>query len=359
MQTDLLDAVYGCLIGAACGDALGAPVEGMYFREIREKYNRVLTRMLPFDKGYQGGAGGTVTDDSVLRHYLCLAIVEKNGRITPDDFAQLWIDDRVNERRLWRNERGVRYKIRQGMNPWVTGIGSIPVGCGTMMIAPIGIINAGNPRQAYQDAFNVASMIVAGHNRDAAATVAAAQAVAFRPGATVSDVLDGMMEYSADIVHRALDLALRLARDSKDVDDFCARYYDSVLMDWKWPQRGFRMEKHFSGDSLEIITAAAGILHLCGDDPNTTIIEAANFGRDCDTMGTVAGGIVGALYGAGSIREDWKEACESANTDLFEELEGDVSRNFRSMAERMVTALKGAYENARRELDVLKAIVGA
>jgi len=30
--------VYGCLIGGAIGDALGAPVEGWYYTEIREKF---------------------------------------------------------------------------------------------------------------------------------------------------------------------------------------------------------------------------------------------------------------------------------------------------------------------------------
>ncbi len=34
MSRDILDAVYGCLIGGAIGDALGAPVEGLnYFME--------------------------------------------------------------------------------------------------------------------------------------------------------------------------------------------------------------------------------------------------------------------------------------------------------------------------------------
>ena len=90
-----------------------------------------------------------------------------------------------------------------------------------MMVAPIGIINADPPRQAYQDAFNVASMIVEGHNRDAA-----------------------------------------------------------------------------------------------------------------------------LFYGAGAVREDWKEACENANRGLSEEIDGDPSRNFKSMVTRMVGSLKEAHENA-------------
>lgn len=46
MATDILDAVYGCLIAGAIGDALGAPVEGLYWTEIREKYGKV-TELMP------------------------------------------------------------------------------------------------------------------------------------------------------------------------------------------------------------------------------------------------------------------------------------------------------------------------
>ena len=83
MAKDILDAVYGCLIGGAIGDAMGAPVEMMYYTDIREQYGKV-------DKFYQTrrrnsgdhygeegkeGPPGSISDDTTLRHYICLAIV--------------------------------------------------------------------------------------------------------------------------------------------------------------------------------------------------------------------------------------------------------------------------------------------
>ena len=65
MAKDILDAVYGCLIGGAIGDAMGAPVEGWYYQQIREKYGRV-TELMPYKKGYCGGLAGAITDDSTL-----------------------------------------------------------------------------------------------------------------------------------------------------------------------------------------------------------------------------------------------------------------------------------------------------
>jgi hypothetical protein len=59
-----------------------------------------------------------------------------------------------------------------------------------MAIAPIGIINAGNPDQAYQDGFNIAFVNQDDVNRDGAATLAAGIAAAFIPDATVASVVD-------------------------------------------------------------------------------------------------------------------------------------------------------------------------
>jgi ADP-ribosylglycohydrolase len=42
----LLDQVYGCLIGGAIGDALGAPVENWHYADIRRKHGKV-TEFLP------------------------------------------------------------------------------------------------------------------------------------------------------------------------------------------------------------------------------------------------------------------------------------------------------------------------
>lgn len=125
MARDILDAVYGCLIGGAIGDALGAPVEGWYYTDIRDKYGK-MEELIPSHIGNTGsgygasrgqpGAPGAITDDTTLRHYMCLAIVRKRGRITPDDFAEILLE-KMNPNRFWLNERMMLDKLRTGMNP--------------------------------------------------------------------------------------------------------------------------------------------------------------------------------------------------------------------------------------------------
>jgi ADP-ribosylglycohydrolase len=377
MTNQLQDKVYGCLIGGAIGDALGAPVEGWYYSEIRKKYGR-LTEFLPGTRGntgacYGGSTGenygeaydgpitppGCVTDDTTLRHYLCLSIVRKGGRVTPDDFAGVLLE-KLNPTRFWRNERILLEKLKIGMNPWETGRGQPPAGCATMAIAPIGIINAGNPAQAYQDALDIAAVNQDGVNRDAAATVAAGVAAAFLPGATVESVLETMGRYCSETVRRAIVLTMDLAYASQDVDDFAARFYAKML-DWTWPapplRGGWNKERFFSGSSLEFMPVVMAILHLCQGDVNQSIIEGANFGRDCDTIGSVCGSIAGVLHGASAIRPDWIETVERANGEFFAEVEGDPQANFHQMARRMVEALHAEQRLAEARVQLLSQLL--
>ena len=370
MATDLLDAVYGCLIAGAAGDSLGAPVEGWYWHEVREKYDS--GRIKELEPGTRGNTGnsygqqdmttppGCFTDDTTMRHYMCLAIVRKGGRITPDDFADVLLE-KLNTRRVWLNEHIMLTKLKIGMNPWDAGKGNPPAGCASMCMAPMGIINAGNPAQAYQDGFNIAFVNQDNEDRDAAATLAAGVAAAFTPGATTDSVIDAMMKHSSFVVERSLTLGMDLAHNSNSVDEFAKKFYDNLL-DWTWPHPPHRPKwdknRFFSGSSLEIVPIVAGILHLTGGDLNEGMIEAASMGRDCDTTASIVGNIAGAMQGASALRQDWIDAVETANTDFFEELEGDPDANFLSMAKRLVAALKNEQQAAQSRADFLSDLIG-
>jgi ADP-ribosylglycohydrolase len=56
------DRVLGCLLGGACGDALGAPVEFLRLKEIQAKYGRA--GITEFDAAY--GLVGAITDDTQM-----------------------------------------------------------------------------------------------------------------------------------------------------------------------------------------------------------------------------------------------------------------------------------------------------
>ena len=56
MAKDVLDAVYGCLVGGAIGDALGAPVEGWDYTDIRKQFGK-MDELVPSEHGNTYTAG--------------------------------------------------------------------------------------------------------------------------------------------------------------------------------------------------------------------------------------------------------------------------------------------------------------
>jgi ADP-ribosylglycohydrolase len=359
MARTITDRVYGCLVGGAIGDALGATVENWSYDRIREEYGKVET-FRAYDNPHARGEPGTVTDDTVMRHYLCLAIAERGGRVTPDEYAAV-LREYLNPERVWVTEEIMLRKLAAGINPWEAGRGNIPTGTATMSIAPVGIVNAANPRQAYQDGFTIASVNQDGANRAAAATVAAAVAEALSPDASVDSVIEVMRERSSDTVFRALDLALGLADESDTVDEFVERFYDRLL-DWQWPAVEWNREMYyegrvFSADSLESLPAATGLLALCGEDADRSLVEAASFGRDCDTIASLVGNVVGALHGADEIREEWIDQCEEANAEFFEEVHGTDDVDFETVSEWMVDALETERQRSERRVATLDSFL--
>lgn len=348
MTKTIKESVYGCLIGGAIGDALGAPVEGWTHERIQEEYG-TLTEFKQYYMPYSKTEPGTITSDTAMRHYLCLAVVEAAGRVSPPEVADV-LRQHLNPDRVWINEEIILKKISAGLNPWDVGHGAVPDSKATSAVTPIGIINAGNPGQAYQDGLMIASMMQDHHHRHASATVAAGIAEAITPHATIESVIAAMMEYSTGIITRGIDIALGYAEAADSIDDFVETLYDRFI-DWRWPAVQWNREKYFSGElisasTLETLPTAVAILSICDGDVNRSIIEGVNYGRDSDAVATVAGSLAGALCGASQIRDNWKSQCEERNRDFFEELEDDPDANFEHMADRLVIALEHEYEKA-------------
>ena len=355
MTDELEEKMYGCIIGGAIGDALGAVVEGSSYDRIRNEYGKIR-EFKPYDLPYSGGDPGMVTDDTVIRSHLCTAIDTQQGRITPDEYAAVLTTD-LDTEDVWVPEEIVHKKLLLGMNPWTTGREQIPSSIMASAIQPVGAINAGNPRQAYQDAMNVASVHQDGTHRDSAATIAAGVAEAFAPDASLDTVLDTMRNYAPDILSRGIDLTVALARESDSCDDFAEAYYDELL-DWRWPAERWSQEKYengllFSDTTLESVPIAFALLDLCGGDVEQSIVEAASFGRNCDAIASIAGSISGTLTGATAIPAEWVTQCETANEPLFD---ATGFTDFKDMADCLVSALEAeaeAVQTRTQELDTI------
>ena len=93
--------------------------------------------------------------------------------------------------------------------------------------------------------------------------------------------------------------ALALAREGGEYTSFRAAYHA-------------RFRRRIACDSRETVPATLALCWLAGGDPARAITYGANFGRDADTIATMAGAICGALAGPDGLPPAWIEAATSA-----------------------------------------------
>ena len=142
---------------------MGAPTEGMHYKEIIEKFG-------PEDVTDFEWVGA---DDTAVRGQLIDAIFKSDGHSTVDHFAQSFADFRSQNRHLWFIPvRNAVHKFEQELElPAYAGWGNMQSSSTAMTISPMGIINACDPRQAALETMDVASFIhngPSGYCRDSA-----------------------------------------------------------------------------------------------------------------------------------------------------------------------------------------------
>jgi len=333
-KTMLFKKVYGSLIAAAAGDAMGGPVETMHYKKIKELYVRV-TEFMDYkcppgidpdpvkSPAYSHSTRrGTYTDDTRLRNLLCRAIIKKNGRVTADDVAATWLDE-MNPNFFWFSITDSYYKIRLSKTR-VREAGRLNIqdNSSAMCISPIGLINAGDPTQAAMDAYDVASLSHDGYSREAACAIAAAVAEAMSPKATVDSIIEASIKCipdgDASPIPDAIKKAVSIAKETFDVEELTAELYKNILIKWDCRRPSYEEHTEDKGWSpsinpLETIPVALAFVQFTQGDPKEAILAGVNFGRDCDSIATMIGSICGAFRGIDSVPRDWVDIVEKAN----------------------------------------------
>lgn len=332
-RSPLFSKVFGALVGGSIGDALGGPVEGMTYRKIQETYGEV-TGFLDYNcpPGYldptkipysaMSTVAGSYTDDSRLKYLLCSSIIAKGGRVTAVDVARTW-EAEMNPDQFWYSIASALYKLSvSNIDVRDCGIGNVPDNSSAMQIAPIGILNPGDPQRAFLEGADVASISHTGTSKELAGVLAAAVAEAMSATATIDSVIEAcvsFVDYKNGITE-AIERAVDIAKKSKDNWDYIARFYEAGLMPWAVPNRLLGIPESDTGASLgvhplETLVAGIGGFYFAGGDYRNTVLIGANFGRDCDSMAGMAGAIAGAFNGIEGIPAEWVETSLRVNPD--------------------------------------------
>jgi ADP-ribosylglycohydrolase len=318
--------VLACLAFGVIGDAMGTPTENLEPAEIEQRF------------GWVDWFEGDGTDDTIMRDLIASALIRTGGYADADHWAEQWRDshDAIFGSKVGRFFPSVLHaaaKLRHGYAPRTIAEGTMPSSSAAMAIAPVGIVNAGNPRAAAVQAMEIASLLHvtdAAFCQDGAAAIAAAVAEALMPDATIDSVLRASTAYlkpwSGEEMLQLIAAALELAGETGDYRTFRARYHN------KFRQR-------IACDSRETVPAALAIVRLAKGDPRLAAGLGANFGRDADTVACMAAGICGALSG-----------ISTGNAELIERLPVKSRRMQSDLASRLAVVTRAKMESEMKAI---------
>ncbi len=286
----LYDRAFGSLIGLAIGDSLGDQARSP---ESHAAYG--ITRSLRADVSWS-------TDDTEFALLVAQELIACGGELDLDVVVRSWNELVLLQDDLGlkggESEKGAAANLRRGILPPYSGSdNSYSDSDGAAMrAAPIGIVCAGDPGRAAKLAGVEASI---SHYRDGiwgAQAVAAAVAVAMA-GAPVDQVVTTARSFIPDDswLGRWFDRSMCIVEDSQgDLQKAWVPLHDEL-----WTQ--------YRASNAEALSEAFALFRLSGGNFVEGVINAANFGRDADTLAAIVGALSGAMHGAGAIPAEWIE----------------------------------------------------
>lgn len=283
------DKAYGALSGLAIGDSLGDAA-----RKPENRANYGITT--DFNKGASWS-----TDDTEFALLTAKTLIGCGGNLTRDIVVQAWLEDVAVQDEFKRggaSEIEAANNLRKGIRPPLSGkYNAFHMSDGSAMrIGPVGIICAGDPERAAAMAEIDASV---SHYRDGiwgAQAVAVAVSMAMAD-ASMEEIFDAIMKVIPEEswFYHAMNRAFEIVDNANGsiLDAWMPLHDELYTSSW--------------ATTAEALPSAFACLRMRNETFREGVVLAANFARDADTIGAVAGAILGAKYGASSIPAHWVE----------------------------------------------------
>ncbi|MEU6096697.1 ADP-ribosylglycohydrolase family protein [Streptomyces sp. NPDC047079] len=326
-QQDFRGRVRGALLGAAVGDALGAPVDGMSLEQIREAHGPEGL----VDLAVGPGGRGAITHHTQLTLFTVDGLIRAQVRRDtgawhpPTDLHRAYLRWAVTQRDWGPDERRAEdgwlareewlYARRAPARACLLGLGDDTMG--TLQVpknpgeagpeaaarsAPFGLLVGWDPQLVLQLAIECAAQT---HGHPIAYFSAGAYAVIVHALAR-GETLDAAVQRS---------LALLAPRpEQQPVADALQRALGTVRQGMPTPAR---IEELAGAGTAEGVLAVAVYCALVGEDVRHGLCLAVNHGGPSGAAGTLTGGLLGALHGETAIPPAWLAELEGRPTMLL------------------------------------------
>jgi ADP-ribosyl-[dinitrogen reductase] hydrolase len=277
----------GVLLGLACGDALGRPVEFSSPDDIKRQHGRV-TEMLA--NGTHGQPAGTITDDTEMTLRIARSLAE-NSEFDPADIAERFVEWKrsgpfdigiMTSNALRRIETGEPWD-EAGYNEWEASPEGSNAGNGSLMrCAPYAVAYRNNPERR-RTVSRESSAITHADPR-------------CRWGCVLfNDVLAEVLGGNDRPLETALDAFDDLPEEIETAATAVLAY-----------RNGETDSLDLQNSGYVVTTLQAGLYHgLTATSAEDAIVDAVMMGGDTDTIAAVTGALAGARFGAEALPERW------------------------------------------------------
>jgi ADP-ribosyl-[dinitrogen reductase] hydrolase len=293
----------GCLLGLACGDALGRPVEFKSAVTIEKMYGTLETML---GHGSHGQPPGTITDDTELALRIARSLVHC-GAFDGEDIANRFVGwyetgpfdiGVMTSDALTRLQSGEPWD-QAGQTVWESRPEGSNAGNGSVMrCAPYALAFAGDPQQL-------------GQVSEQSSAITHADPRCKRGCAVLNLTIAALLRGEDDPLQRALETTYPKQSDAPEIVTAVEGLPDGISA------------SEINNGGYVVDALQAGLYYaLDADNARDAIVRAVNAGGDADTVGAITGAVAGARFGAASLPESWLNEIDK--TDELRDLAGDL-----------------------------------
>ena len=299
--------IEGMLLGIAIGDSLGNTTESMMPEQRKREYG-LITDYLP-NKHVHNKKIGLPSDDTQLAFDTLEVILDKE-KLDMEELAKVFSSHRIF--RIGKTVKEFLRKYKDYREPWyLSGVFGGAGNGALMRVAPVLISSLANQTENLWADTILATMLT--HN----SSLAIGSSVAFmnmlhefvslkgKPNseALIKEFIDILETFTGDI-----ECNIRNAKIKSKFSNSAPIFIRQAVEFGYENNMTVEQFSEYFGSGAYVLETDAILLYILSKylaDPKEAIIQAVNYSKDNDTIASIVGAAMGALYGKEAFEKTW------------------------------------------------------